>query len=321
MALYIDIEKDTIENTYYRKVIHTTDHNQVVLMSLEPGEDIPMETHNGSQFIRFEKGKGLAIIDGEEYDLRDGISVNIPTGTEHYVKQTGYQPLKLYAVYSPPEHHPGLIQTRQENYIQQLPADVLELTYGYLDDVDLMKACLVNKDFNRKLCNNKAWVRKIMDKYQLSSEEIDRYKRDNTYGAYYMRLNEMVKEYSPDALLIMSIGLNRPELTLIGLRRGGNINGKSTYNRPLSRAVSAAMPEIVKILLDAGADIHYDNEAPLRYALNNIKFKKNQEELLEIIKLLLEAGSDFSNEYIKDKMHNINNQKVIELFKQYGYKN
>ena len=172
MSLYINIERDTIDNTDYRRVIHTTPYNQVVLMSLNPNEDIPEEVHPTiSQFIRFEQGTGLAVIDGKEYQLRDGISLNIPAGARHYIKQTGDVPLKLYTIYSPAEHNPDLTQPRQEAYIQNVPADILELTYGYLDYADLYQACLVSKDFNHKLCNSKVWIRKIKERYPLTLEE------------------------------------------------------------------------------------------------------------------------------------------------------
>ena len=114
-SLYINIEKDTLDNTNYRKVLHTTKHNQVVLMSLEPGEDISKEIHPDiSQFIRIEAGQGKAVINGKEYKLEDGISLNIPSGSEHYIANVSPdKSLKLYTVYSPAEHADGLIQKRQ----------------------------------------------------------------------------------------------------------------------------------------------------------------------------------------------------------------
>ena len=127
-SLYINIEKDTLDNTNYRKVLHTTKHNQVVLMSLRPGEDIPKEIHPDiTQFIRIEAGQGKAVIDGKEYKLEDGISLNIPAGSEHYIVNTSPdKSLKLYTVYSPAEHADGLIQKRQP--IRQVTKPLL-LTY------------------------------------------------------------------------------------------------------------------------------------------------------------------------------------------------
>lgn len=106
-----NIEKDTIENANYRKVLFTTDNLQLVVMSLKPKEEIGMETHaDGSQFIRVEKGKGQAIINGKEHDLSDGISIIIPSGAKHNIINTGEDDLKLYTIYAPPEHEDGLVQ-------------------------------------------------------------------------------------------------------------------------------------------------------------------------------------------------------------------
>lgn len=113
----IDIEKATLENNNYRKVLKTTNNQQLVLMSLIPGEDIPKEIHQDiDQFIRVEAGTGKVII-GEnqnvETNIKDGSSVTITSGTWHRVVNTGTDSLKLYSIYSPPEHPPGLIQYRQ----------------------------------------------------------------------------------------------------------------------------------------------------------------------------------------------------------------
>lgn len=127
-SLYINIEQDTLNNTNYRKVLHTTEHNQVVLMSLEPGEDIPTEVHPDiTQFIRIEAGQGKAVINGKEYKLKDGISLNIPSGSKHYITNVSQnKSLQLYTVYSPAEHADGLIQKRQP--IRQVTKPLL-LTY------------------------------------------------------------------------------------------------------------------------------------------------------------------------------------------------
>lgn len=98
----INIERATIKNTKYRKILYTNEFQQVVLMSLEPGETIPMEVHHGSQFIRIEHGRGYAIINGKRVVLSDGISIVIPPHTPHFIAATSE--LKLYTIYSPPEH-------------------------------------------------------------------------------------------------------------------------------------------------------------------------------------------------------------------------
>jgi len=112
-----DIENNSLENSFFRKVILTTSHQQLVLMHLNPNEDIGMETHNTiDQFIKIEKGVGKAILNGVEYDFSDGFSITIPAGTQHNVINTsGTNPIKLYTIYSPPNHKDGTIhKTKQE---------------------------------------------------------------------------------------------------------------------------------------------------------------------------------------------------------------
>ena len=320
MSLYINIEQETINNTDYRRVIHTTKHNQVVLMSLEPGEDIPTETHDGSQFIRFEKGRGIAIINGKEYKLSDGISLNIPAGVKHYIKQTGDQPLKLYAIYSPAEHTDGLIQTRQVDYTQQIPADILQLTYSYLSDADLARACLVSKDFNRKLCNDDVWLRKIQEKFPLSKEEIDRYRGNINYISYYLYLVKYAARYYSYNLLYVGININRPDLVLIAIRGQNNKQGmKDRLNSgippPLSIASLKGRSEIVRILLENGADVHIENDSPIILA--------SDEQHIETMKLLLDAGAnphaqdDRAFRYAQQEEHD----GVLELLNEYANKN
>lgn len=110
----INIEKATLENTYYRKVLHTTPQMQLVLMSLNQGEDIPLETHSSTtQFIRVEKGTALAMVGKKRMLLDDGDSLIIPPGKKHYISQIGEKPLKLYTIYSPPEHPKNRVNMRQ----------------------------------------------------------------------------------------------------------------------------------------------------------------------------------------------------------------
>ncbi len=114
--MYNNIEKITIENKNYRQVIHTTNEQQLVLMSLEPKEFIPMETHaHTTQFFRVEQGTGIAIVKNKTIRLRPNSFLIVPPNTKHYIKQTGKQPLKLYTIYSPPEHPQDRVQERQEN--------------------------------------------------------------------------------------------------------------------------------------------------------------------------------------------------------------
>jgi mannose-6-phosphate isomerase-like protein (cupin superfamily) len=106
-----DIEKDTIDNEFFRKVVYTTKRSQLVLMSLKPGEEIGMETHEeNDQFLRFEKGEGKCLVDGHEYKVNDGDVVIVPAGAEHNVINTSSsEALKLYTLYSPAHHKEGTI--------------------------------------------------------------------------------------------------------------------------------------------------------------------------------------------------------------------
>jgi mannose-6-phosphate isomerase-like protein (cupin superfamily) len=107
----VDIEQATLENEDFRRVLFTGPHSQLVVMSIEPGGEIGLERHDGvDQFIRVEAGEGEAILDGERHALRDGSGVVIPSGTEHNVTNTSRtDPLRLYTVYSPPEHPVGTV--------------------------------------------------------------------------------------------------------------------------------------------------------------------------------------------------------------------
>ncbi len=111
-----NIEKATIDNTNFRKVLHTTQHFQLVLMSLQPGEDIGEEVHHDNdQFFRFESGNGKCIIDGNEYSLKDGDVIIVPSGAKHNIINTDNQKeLKMYTIYAPPHHKDAIVRTTKE---------------------------------------------------------------------------------------------------------------------------------------------------------------------------------------------------------------
>ena len=105
-----NIEKLTINNRFYRKVVNTTKQSQLVLMNLSPGQDIGAEIHSSTtQFIRVEEGTGRAIIGSKTYNLKDGDAVVIPSGKRHNII-AGRNGLKLYTIYSPAEHSPNTIE-------------------------------------------------------------------------------------------------------------------------------------------------------------------------------------------------------------------
>ena len=104
-----NIEKATIENADYRQVLYTAKNSQLVLMSLKAGEEIGEEVHHLDQFIRIEEGKCKVILDGVESIMEEDYAVVIPVGTKHNVINIGASDLKLYSIYSPPEHKDGTV--------------------------------------------------------------------------------------------------------------------------------------------------------------------------------------------------------------------
>jgi mannose-6-phosphate isomerase-like protein (cupin superfamily) len=106
-----DIEKKTLDNVNFRQVLFTGPHAQLVVMALAPGDDIGLETHDDvDQFIRVEAGHGTAVLDGKEHALEDGSAVVIPAGLKHnIINSSRTEALKLYTIYSPPEHPDGTI--------------------------------------------------------------------------------------------------------------------------------------------------------------------------------------------------------------------
>lgn len=107
-----NIEQATLENTYFRKVLYTGNHTQLVLMSLQPNEEIGLEIHaENDQFFRFESGTGKCIIDGNEYVVEDGSAIVVPAGAEHNIINTSStQELKLYTLYSPAHHKDAIVR-------------------------------------------------------------------------------------------------------------------------------------------------------------------------------------------------------------------
>ena len=106
----INIEKASLENEYFRKVLYTAKNSQLVVMSLKPGEDIGEEVHQLDQFIRCESGQGKAILDDIPHAITDGFAVIVPAGAKHNIINTSPEkPLKLYTLYSPPNHRDGVV--------------------------------------------------------------------------------------------------------------------------------------------------------------------------------------------------------------------
>ena len=112
MAGYVgNIESLTLANDYFRQVLFTAPHSQLVVMCLQPSEDIGVETHNNvDQFFRVEEGEGKVVLNGEETLFKSGDAIVVPAGTEHNVINTSVEnKLKLYTIYSPANHPDGII--------------------------------------------------------------------------------------------------------------------------------------------------------------------------------------------------------------------
>lgn len=105
-----NIEKLTLENDNFRKVLYTARYSQLVLMALKPGEEIGEEVHGLDQFLRIEKGTGEAVLNGERHPIADGSAIVVPAGARHNIVNTSKsEPMKLYTVYSPPNHRDRVI--------------------------------------------------------------------------------------------------------------------------------------------------------------------------------------------------------------------
>jgi mannose-6-phosphate isomerase-like protein (cupin superfamily) len=114
-----NIEKETLENTAYRRVLYTALNSQLVVMSIEPGSEIGEETHHLDQFIRLERGQAKLVLDGVKHDVAEDWAFVIPAGTKHNVINTGDTALKLYTIYAPPEHKDGLIEQTKADEIEE----------------------------------------------------------------------------------------------------------------------------------------------------------------------------------------------------------
>lgn len=104
-----NIEAAAISNSDFRHVLYTDKNTQLVLMSLEPGEDIGEEVHDVDQFLRVDQGKGRVILDGESHDIENGSAIVVPAGTKHNLINGNEGEMKLYTLYMPPHHKDGTL--------------------------------------------------------------------------------------------------------------------------------------------------------------------------------------------------------------------
>lgn len=104
-----NIETLSLENDNFRKVLYTDKNSQLVIMSLLPSEDIGEEVHDVDQFLRIERGAGVAILNDISHDIADGSVIIVPAGTKHNIINSASGSMKLYSLYMPPHHRDGVI--------------------------------------------------------------------------------------------------------------------------------------------------------------------------------------------------------------------
>lgn len=115
----INIEAETLANEDYRRVLYTAKNSQLVLMCIKPGDEIGEEVHTLDQFIRIEGGEAKAIMDGEEHNLCTDHAIVVPAGMRHNIINNGETDLKLYTLYSPPEHKDGIVEHTKADEIEE----------------------------------------------------------------------------------------------------------------------------------------------------------------------------------------------------------
>lgn len=141
-GLVIDIEKETIDNTNFRKVLYTSEHSQLVLMSIPPREDIGLEVHTVDQFFKVEQGSGVSKINGKEYPFKTGFSISVPAGSKHNILNTGSVDLKIYTIYSPPNHKDQIVHSSKEVAKNDTEKFDGKLTENVSNKLDLIKVYL-----------------------------------------------------------------------------------------------------------------------------------------------------------------------------------
>ncbi len=142
MAFKINVEKETIQNTYFRNVVYTGTKMQLVLMNLDENTNIPMEVHDDNdQFIKIEKGQcEIRTQLNEIIILNDGDGVIIPAGTHHEVRNIGKEKLKMYTIYSPPEHKHGILIKKTNKTDEELKGGYIKYTNkikSYLNSLNI----------------------------------------------------------------------------------------------------------------------------------------------------------------------------------------
>lgn len=184
-----NVEELTKTNNDYRRVLYTGMNQQFVLMSIPQGDGIKMETHEShDQFIRIEKGEGKAIIGNSTYKLKDGTAFIIPAGTSHQISNTSNsEPLKLYTIYSPPEHPDKLTQsTNPDKFVDQTNNVIIDT-----DSDELVSQSVIEKE----LYNIKKELTQKGGYTNYNKKEIDYEKKYNEYKNKYITLKNFISKY------------------------------------------------------------------------------------------------------------------------------
>jgi mannose-6-phosphate isomerase-like protein (cupin superfamily) len=122
-----NIKRAAKENKYFRDVIFTAAKSQLVLMSLQPGEAIGMEVHDGDQIIYVVDGEGFVVLDDSKQDVEKGSIVFVPTGVRHNVVNNDGEPMKLFTIYAPPQHAAGTVQPKKDKvHVEDLEEETAE---------------------------------------------------------------------------------------------------------------------------------------------------------------------------------------------------
>jgi len=191
-----DIEKLTKDNEDYRRVIYTGMNQQFVLMSIPPSDNIKMEVHkNHDQFIRIEEGEGEAKIGITTYKLVDNTGIIVPAGVKHEITNTSNsKPLKLYTIYSPPEHPDKLVQkSNPDKLVQSSNSSNLEEQIVIETDIEKLVTPKVIKEELKKIETNTNQV--LTGGYGKLNKKIDYKKKYNEYKNKYITLKNFISKY------------------------------------------------------------------------------------------------------------------------------
>jgi mannose-6-phosphate isomerase-like protein (cupin superfamily) len=121
-TLRIELKEVAKENEYFRRVLFTGVHSQLVVMALRPGEEIGEEVHEVDQFIYAVKGEGQAIMAGVAAPFVNGEALCVPAGSVHNVRNSGDEPMKLFTIYSPPQHAAGTVEKFKSDVLDEVPS-------------------------------------------------------------------------------------------------------------------------------------------------------------------------------------------------------